>query len=287
MANVRVIKRRIRSVQNTAKVTRAMEMIAASKMRRSQQRLLAGRPYSDTMLELMGHLAAQIGDGGDDLPPLLQRRDVKRIEIIHITPDRGLCGGLNSNLNRFAGRFILDHDVEVSVIPVGRKGRDFMARSGRDVRAVFVDQGDRPTLLDTLPISHLAIEDYESGYADEVYVSYARYVSTVVQQPTMQKLLPVEPAQLESNMMSGYIYEPNSMEVMGSILPRFVEMQIYHAILESIGSEQSARMVAMRNATDSATDMIQSLTLLMNKLRQESITTELLDIVGGAAALEG
>ena len=262
-------------------------MIAASKMRRSQQRLLAGRPYSDTMLELMGHLAAQIGDGGDDLPPLLQRRDVKRIEIIHITPDRGLCGGLNSNLNRFAGRFILDHDVEVSVIPVGRKGRDFMARSGRDVRAVFVDQGDRPTLLDTLPISHLAIEDYESGYADEVYVSYARYVSSVVQQPTMQKLLPVEPAQLESNMMSGYIYEPNSMEVMGSILPRFVEMQIYHAILESIGSEQSARMVAMRNATDSANDMIQSLTLLMNKLRQESITTELLDIVGGAAALEG
>ena len=287
MANVRVIKRRIRSVQNTAKVTRAMEMIAASKLRRCQQRLLAGRPYSDTMLELMGHLAAQIGDYGDDVPALLRRRDVKRIEIVHITPDRGLCGGLNSNLNRFAGRFMLDHDAEVSVIPVGRKGRDFMVRSGRDVRAVFVDQGDRPTLLDTLPISRLAIEDYESGYVDEVYVSYGLYVSTVVQRPTMQKLLPVEPAQLESSMMSGYIYEPDSMQVLGAILPRFVEMQIYHAILESIGSEQSARMVAMRNATDSANDMIQSLTLLMNKVRQESITTELLDIVGGAAALGG
>ncbi|MDA0988031.1 MAG: ATP synthase F1 subunit gamma [Chloroflexi bacterium] len=287
MANIRIIKRRIRSVQNTAKVTSAMEMIAASKMRRSQQRLLAGRPYSDTMLELMGHLAAQIGDNGDDVHPLLRRREVKRIEVIHITPDRGLCGGLNSNLNRFTGQFLLDHDVLASVIPVGRKGRDFMVRSSRDVRAVFVDQGDRPTLLDTLPIAHLAIEDYESGYADEVYVSYGRFVSTVVQRPTMQKLLPVEPVQMESNMMSGYIYEPNSMQVLGSILPRFVEMQIYHAILESIGSEQSARMVAMRNATDSANDMIQSLTLLMNKMRQESITTELLDIVGGAAALEG
>lgn len=287
MANIRIIKRRIRSVENTAKVTSAMEMIAASKMRRSQQRLLAGRPYSDTMLELMGHLAAQIGDNGDDVHPLLRRREVKRIEVIHITPDRGLCGGLNSNLNRFAGRFLLDHDVPASVIPVGRKGRDFMVRSSRDVRAVFVDQGDRPALLDTLPISHLAIEDYESGYADEVYVSYGRFVSTVVQRPTIQKLLPVEPVQMESNMMSGYIYEPNSMQVLGSILPRFVEMQIYHAILESIGSEQSARMVAMRNATDSANDMIQSLTLLMNKVRQESITTELLDIVGGAAALEG
>jgi F-type H+-transporting ATPase subunit gamma len=162
-----------------------------------------------------------------------------------------------------------------------------MVRTSRDVRAVFVDQGDRPTLLDTLPIAHLVIEDYESGYADEVYIAYGHYVSTVVQRPTMQKLLPVDPAQMESNMMSGYIYEPDSMQALGSILPRFVEMQIYHAILESIGSEQSARMVAMRNATDSANDMIQSLTLLMNKVRQESITTELLDIVGGAAALTG
>jgi F-type H+-transporting ATPase subunit gamma len=287
MANIRVIKRRIRSVQNTAKVTRAMEMIAASKMRRSQQRLLASRPYSETILEVMGHLAAQIGDIGDDAHPLLRRREVKRIEIIHVTPDRGLCGGLNSNLNRFVGRFILDNNSPAAVIPVGRKGRDFMVRSGRDVRAVFVDQGDRPSLLDVLPIARLAMDDYESEYVDEVYVAYGRFVSTVVQHPTIQKLLPVEPAQMESGMMSGYIYEPNAAQVLGSLLPRFVEMQVYHALLESIGSEQSARMVAMRNATDSANDMIQALTLLMNKVRQESITTELLDIVGGAAALEG
>ena len=287
MPNIRTIRRRIRSVQNTAKVTRAMEMIAASKMRRSQQRLLAGRPYADTMLEVLGHLAAQAGDTGDDVHPLLRRREVNRIELIHITPDRGLCGGLNSNLNRFAGRFLLDQAVPGAIVPVGRKGRDFMVRASRDVRAVFVDIGDVPSLLDTLPISHLAIDDYETGYVDEVYVSYARFGSTVIQRPTIQKLLPVEPSHLESNQKSGYIYEPNSIQVMGSLLPRFVEMEIYHAILESIGSEQSARMVAMRNATDSANEMIQDLTLLMNKVRQETITKELLDIVGGAAALRG
>jgi F-type H+-transporting ATPase subunit gamma len=287
MPNIRIIRRRIRSVQNTAKVTRAMEMIAASKLRRSQQRLLASRPYSDTIMEVMGHLAAQTGDLGDDAHPLLQRREVNRVEVIHVTPDRGLCGGLNSNLNRFVGRFVLDQAVPVSVIPVGRKGRDFMVRSSRDVRAVFVDQGDRPNLIDVLPIARLAMDDYESGYVDEVYVAYGRFVSTVVQRPTIQKLLPVEPAEMEPGAMSGYIYEPDSAQVLASLLPRFVEMQVYHAILESIGSEQSARMVAMRNATDSANEMIQGLTLLMNKVRQESITTELLDIVGGAAALEG
>ncbi len=287
MPNIREIRRRIRSVQNTAKVTRAMEMIAASKLRRSQQRLLAGRPYADTMMEVLGHLAAQSGDIAESGHPLLARREVRRVEIIHITPDRGLCGGLNSNLNRAAGRFMLEQGVPVSVIPVGRKGRDFMVRSSDDVRAVFVDLGDRPTQLDTLPISRLAIDDYESGYADEVYVSYSRFVSTVVQRPTMQKLLPVEPTELEGSLSAGYIYEPNSLEVMTSLLPRFVEMQVYHAVLESIGSEQSARMVAMRNATDAANDMIQALTLLMNKVRQDTITKELLDIVGGAVALEG
>ena len=287
MANIRVIRRRIRSVQNTAKVTRAMEMIAASKMRRSQQRLLAGRPYAETMMEVLGHLAAQIGDIGDVAHPLLSRREVQRVAIVHITPDRGLCGGLNSNLNRAAGRFILDQSVPVSVIPVGKKARDFAVRTNLNVRAVFTDLGDRPALLDTLPISRLAIEDYESGYVDEVYISYARFVSTVVQRPVIQKLLPVDAAQLEPSLVAGYIYEPNSLQVMGSLLPRFVEMQIYHALLESIGSEQSARMVAMRNATDSANEMIRDLTLLMNKVRQESITTELLDIVGGVAALEG
>ncbi|MSQ22019.1 MAG: ATP synthase F1 subunit gamma [Dehalococcoidia bacterium] len=286
MANIRIIRRRIRSVQNSAKITKAMQMIAASKMRRAQQLTLAGRPYSEKMRDVLADLAAQPADA-EEVHPLLRHRDVKRIEVIHITPDRGLCGGLNSNLNRTTGRFILEQNVPVSVVTVGRKGRDFMVRFGREVRAVFTDLGDRPRVADILPIARLAIDDYTSGYADQVLITYADFVTTAVQRPVMQKLLPVEPASLPPGQATGYIYEPRSLEVLDALLPRFVEMQLYHALLESIASEHSARMVAMRAATDNALDMIDSLTLMLNKARQESITRELLDIVGGAAALEG
>ncbi len=285
VSNVRTIRRRIRSVQNTAKITKAMQMIAASKMRRAQQLSIAGRPYSEKMRTVLADLASQAGED-EQSHPLLQKRDVKRVQIVHITPDRGLCGGLPSNLNRSAGQFILDRESPVSILSVGRKGRDFMARTGRDLRAVFTDLGDRPSLEDTLPIARLAIEDYVSGLADEVYLSYGVFVSTATQRPTMQRLLPVEPAELEPGQAVGYIYEPHSLQVLGELLPRFVEMQIYHAMLESVASEHSARMVAMQNATDAANDMIDGLTLLLNKVRQESITKELLDIVGGVAALE-
>ncbi len=285
VSNVRTIRRRIRSVQNTAKITKAMQMIAASKMRRAQQLSIAGRPYSEKMRTVLADLASQAGED-EQSHPLLQKRDVKRVQIVHITPDRGLCGGLPSNLNRSAGQFILDRESPVSVLSVGRKGRDFMARTGRDLRAVFTDLGDRPSLEDTLPIARLAMEDYVSGLADEVYLSYGVFVSTATQRPTMQRLLPVEPAELEPGQAVGYIYEPQSLQVLGELLPRFVEMQIYHAMLESVASEHSARMVAMQNATDAANDMIDGLTLLLNKVRQESITKELLDIVGGVAALE-
>ncbi len=285
VSNVRTIRRRIRSVQNTAKITKAMQMIAASKMRRAQQLSIAGRPYSEKMRTVLADLASQAGED-EQSHPLLQKRDVKRVQIVHITPDRGLCGGLPSNLNRSAGQFILERESPVSILSVGRKGRDFMARTGRDLRAVFTDLGDRPSLEDTLPIAHLAIEDYISGLADEVYLSYGVFVSTATQRPTMQRLLPVEPAELEPGQAVGYIYEPQSLQVLGELLPRFVEMQIYHAMLEAVASEHSARMVAMQNATDAANDMIDGLTLLLNKVRQESITKELLDIVGGVAALE-
>ena len=285
MANVRTLKRRIRSVQNTAKITKAMQMIAASKMRRAQQMTLDGRPYAEKMRGVLADLAAQPAEA-EEVHPLLRHREVQRIQIIHITPDRGLCGGLNSNLNRISGRFVLEQAAAVSVVTVGRKGRDFMVRYGRDVRAVFTDIGDRPTVADILPIAHLAIEDYTSGNVDQVMVTYAQFVSTAVQRPVMQQLLPVEPATLEPGQAVGYIYEPDSLTVLGALLPRFVEMQLYHAVLESIASEHSARMVAMRNATDNANDMMDSLTLMLNKVRQESITKELLDIVGGVAALE-
>jgi F-type H+-transporting ATPase subunit gamma len=211
---------------------------------------------------------------------------VKRIGIVHITPDRGLCGGLNTYLNRHTASFILGQNVPVTLIVVGRKGRDFMLRYGRDIRAEFTGIGDRPSLADTLPISRIVVEDYANGLVDQVYLVYAQFISTMVQRPKLEELLPIEPARIERIENVEYIYEPSAAFVLDQLLPRHVEMQVYHAILESIASEQSARMVAMRNATENANDMIQDLTLTLNKARQEMITKELLDIVGGAAALE-
>ena len=284
MANIRLIRRRIRGVQSTAKITKAMEMIATLKMRRAQERGLAGRPYSQKIHQVLADLAA-LPQAGDSLPPLLQRRPVTKIAIVHITPDRGLCGGLNANINRRTASFILEQEVPVTLICVGRKGLDFMRRYGRNIRAEFTRLGDKPGLLDTLPISRIVIDDYSSGLIDMVYLVNAQFISTMTQRPVLQQLLPIVPATIPRVQNVDYIYEPSPNMVLGELLPRFVEMQVYHAILESIASEQSARMVAMRNATDNANDLIQDLTLMYNKARQESITKELLDITGGAAAL--
>ena len=284
MADIRVIRRRIRGIQNTAKITRAMEMVAASKMKRAQERGLAGRPYSEKIQQVIANLAA-LPEAGRALHPLLQRRPVAKVAIVHITPDRGLCGGLNTNLNRLTASFILEQAVSVTLVTVGRKGLGFMRRYGRDIRAEFTQLGDRPSLLDTLPVSRVIIDDYSSAIVDLVYLVYAKFISTMVQRPVLQQLLPVEPASIPAAQNVDYIYEPDPDVVLGELLPRFVEMQVYHAILESIASEQSARMVAMRNATDNANELITDLTLMYNKARQESITRELLDIAGGAAAL--
>jgi F-type H+-transporting ATPase subunit gamma len=284
MPDIRKVKRRIRGVQNIAKITRAMEMIAASKMRKAQERGLAGRPYSEKIEQVISDLAALPDIGLQH--PLLQRRPVEKIAIVHITPDRGLCGGLNANLNRGLVRFILEQKKDTRVLAVGRKGRDFATRSGIDMTAEFIQMGDQPAFLDTLPISHIVIDDYSNGAVDMVYISYAQFISTMAQKPVMKQLLPVEPALIPRGENVDYIYEPGATAVLGGLLPRFVEMEIYHAILESIASEQSARMVAMRNATDSANELIGDLTLLYNKARQEAITKELLDITGGVVALE-
>ena len=284
MADIRLIRRRIKGIQSTAKISRAMEMIATLKMRRAQERGLAGRPYSEKIHQVIADLAA-LPQGETPLHPLLQRRPVNKIAIIHITPDRGLCGGLNANLNRKTARFILEQKIAVTLITIGRKGRDFMRRYGREIRAEFTALGDRPSLLDTLPISRIIIDDYTDGIIDLVYLVYAQFISTMAQKPLVQQILPVEPAEVPRAQNVDYIYEPGPGVVLGELLPRFVEMQVYHAILESIASEQSARMVAMRNATDNANEFIEELTLMYNKARQESITKELLDITGGAAAL--
>ena len=287
MPSVRDIRRRIRSVDNTAKVTNAMSLIAASKMRRAQNSVLEGRPYSVKIQEVIAHLAAQPMDDESSAQPLLAVRPVEKATVLMISPDRGLCGGLHANLNRRVGQFILNQEVPIQAIAVGRKGRDFMARTNQDLKATFTDLGETPLLVDTHAISHMVIDSYCDGEADEVYLAYTQYVSTMVQEPVIEKLLPIAPAELTASESVGYIYEPGNLAVLQNLLPRFVEMQIYHAILEAIASEQSARMVAMRAATDNATELAGDLTLTMNKLRQESITNELLDLIGGQIALQG
>ncbi|MXZ92798.1 MAG: ATP synthase F1 subunit gamma [Chloroflexi bacterium] len=287
MPSVRDIRRRIRSIENTGKVTNAMSLIAASKMRRAQLAVTDGRPYAEKIHEVIALLAAQPSDDDDTAHPLLQVRPVNNVGMVVITPDRGLAGGMHATINRRVAQFILDSDATVRSIVVGRKGRDFMVRYTDTVQAVFTDLSDRVALADTTAISRLVIDGYSSGQFDEVHLAYMRFVSTVQQEPVVQRILPVEPAALEAAERVGYIYEPNPAVVLSALLPQFVEMQVYHAILESIASEQSARMVAMRNATDNANQLASDLTLVMNKLRQDSITNELLDLVGGQIALEG
>jgi len=285
MISPRLLRRRIRSVQNTAKITKAMEMIATAKMRRAQENALAGRPYNDKIQQVISDLAAETSSDGALHPLLEKRAKVNKIAIVHITTNRGLCGGLNANMNRLTGSFILQQSAPVTLITIGRKGRDFMHRNQRDLRAEFTKIGDRPKLLDTIPISHIVLEDYTSGFVDQVYIAYPRFFTVMAQNPTMEQLLPLEPAPIPKSETTEFIYEPSPQFVLSELLPRYVEMRIYHAILETIASEQAARMVAMRNATENANEVINELTLILNKARQEMITTELLDITGGVESL--
>jgi F-type H+-transporting ATPase subunit gamma len=261
-----------------------MEMIASAKMKRAQDQAIAGRPYAEKISQVIADLAAE-SQLRAEAHPLLQKREVKQIAIVHITTDRGLCGGLNANLNRLVGRFIMEQTVPVTLIAVGRKGRAFILQCGQNMRAEFSGISDRPALGETLPISRVVIDDYTNGQADLVYLAYPRLVTTMVQRPTMEVLLPVEPATIPSTQTAEYIYEPEPSMVLNELLPRFVELQVYHAMLELTASEQSARMVAMRNASDNANEFVQDLTLTLNKIRQEAITKEICDISGATEAL--
>ena len=284
MASIQALRRRIRSIQGTTKIVRAMEMVATAKMRRTQQRALAGRPYTEKIRQVIADLAIEPRIKGRILP-LLQKREVKKIVLVHIGTDRGLCGGLNTNLNRQVGEFILQQKVPVTVITVGRKARAFARIAKLDVRAEFSGISDRATMQETMPISRVVIDDYSKGEMDLIYLAYPDFISTMVQKPTIQTLLPIEPTKLPTGQVAEYIYEPDPLSVLNELLPRFVEMEIYHAVIELIASEQSARMVAMRNAGDNAEDLIKDLTLSLNKARQEIITKEICDISGGAEAL--
>jgi len=287
MATIREIRRRIRSVTNTAKITRAMEMVAASKMRRAQINALAGRPYADKMRQMLADLAESIESLQLEAPhPLLERRPVERVAFVLVSTDRGLCGGLNANLNRYAASFALEKkDVEVKAIAVGRKGRDFLLRVGVPVIAEFANIGDYPSFDDIRPIARLLMDEYTSGGVDGVYLIFPLFVNTMVQRPEVRQVLPIEVPRGASSGSLQYIYEPSPTEVFEELLPRYVQRQVYEVILEKSASEQSARMVAMRSATDAANEMVQDLTLTYNKVRQDSITKELLDIAGGAEAL--
>jgi F-type H+-transporting ATPase subunit gamma len=275
-----------------------MQMIAASRMRRAQEQALASRPYAAKCWEILIHLAAQTGNIEQLHPLLMQRKGVKNIGIVLITSDRGLAGAYNSNIIRRTLRFMRENSrEEARLIAVGRKGRDLMIRFGRKVVAEFTDLPPRPSALDIAPIARLAIDGFLSGEFDEVYLAYTDFINTLSQDPTIRLLLPIRPGQIESKVMSEYlgqeqtmskaeyIYEPSPEMLLDTILPRFTELQVYQAVLEARASEESARMVAMRNATDNANDLIGDLTLTYNKARQDAITKEMLDIAGGAEAL--
>jgi F-type H+-transporting ATPase subunit gamma len=261
-----------------------MEMIASSKMRKAQERGLAGRPYSEKIKQVIADLAA-LPKTDEGIHPLMQKRTVQKIAVILVTPDRGLSGGLDANLNRKAASFILEQKVGVTSIVIGRRGIDFLRRFKREVRAEFSKLGDKPSLIDTLPVSRIIIDDYTQDLIDMAYIIYPKFINTMRQIPVIEQILPVIPAESKQKMHADFIFEPNPMAVLDQLLPRFIESEIYHVVLESIASEQSARMVAMRNATESANELLQALTLAYYKARQDSITSELLDIIGGASAI--
>lgn len=287
MASVRQIKRRVRSVTSIAKVTKAMELVAASKMRRSQIRALAARPYAEKIREILGDLAKQRVTAEEEQHPFLVARPVRNTLILYLGPNRGLAGGLPGNMNRRAASFALEQESPVRFVTVGRKGRDFIVRAGQPLVAEFT-MPDYPEQLDVLPVTRVILDEYNSGAADRVYMLYPRFVNTAVQAPTVRQLLPIEPEELTDITEEDidYIYEPEIHGVFDQLLPRYIEMTVYAAILENEASELSARMVAMRNATEAANEMIDTLTLVYNKARQEQITKELLDIVGGVEAMK-
>jgi F-type H+-transporting ATPase subunit gamma len=296
MPSTREIRRRIKSVKNTAQITKAMQMVASSKMRRAQERVQQSRPYADQLRGLVSRLARVTGEDVGEEIALLKQRPVRRIGFVVITPDGGLCGALPSNINRKAATTAIEEQRRfaeqgerpaVDYVAVGRKARDFVLRSQLHLIAEFTNYGDKPSLLDASAIAQVAVDAFLTEEVDVVYLVYAKFINTVNQQPTVVQLLPVQPPaeQDGEHKTVEYIYEPDAASIYEALLPRYVNVQVYQAMLEAVASEQSARMVAMKNATDNANDLIQDLTLTYNKARQASITTEILEVVSGAEAL--
>ena len=285
MPSQREIRRRIGSARNIKQITRAMQFVAASKLRRAQEATLASRPYREKLDEVIADLAAVMS--GED-HPLLEGRDLaqphNRLMVV-MTSDRGLAGALNTNTIRFALREIVDHTGDLKVVTVGRKGRDAMRRSRVPIAAHFEGFGDRPAFTDTLPLARLVTDDFVAGTYDRVDVVYSRFISTLTQKPVLEQLLPVVPAaDTEGIPGNQFLFEPNPDEVLRALLPRYVATRLFQAVLESKASEESSRMVAMKNATENAEELIDDLTLSYNKVRQANITREMVEIASGAQA---
>jgi F-type H+-transporting ATPase subunit gamma len=282
VASQREIRRRIGAVRNIKQITRAMQFVAASKLKRAQEATLSARPYSDKIDEVLADLAAVLG--AEDHPLLAEREGGRRL-ILVMTSDRGLAGPLNTNTIRYAAREITTDSRDLAVVSVGRKGRDAMRRARVPIVAHFDAFGDRPTFADALPLARLATDEFVSGRANRIDLLFSRFESTLVQRPTLQQLLPVEPAEdTEGIPGNQFIFEPSPGAVLERMLPRYVAARIFQAVLEANASFFSSQMVAMKNATENAEELIDDLTLSYNKVRQANITREMIEIASGAQA---
>jgi len=285
MATLRDIQRRIRSVQSTQKITKAMKLVAASKFRRAQERILAARPYATKMRELLAGLG---GQAGDEPQPLLTRRETERKRLVIITADKGLCGAFNSNILRESLRFLRGAaEASVTLVVVGKKARDFYRRRQFAVKSEMLGIFDRLAYSHAQELAGGLMQDYLAGDVDEVHLMYNEFRSVAVQHPVSQQLLPIETESGgdDAGPQEEYLYEPGPEAILASLLPRHVTVQVYRALMESAAGEYGARMTAMEAASKNAREMIHLLTIQYNKARQERITKELLDIVGGAESL--
>lgn len=299
MATERELNKRIKSVKNISQVTSALAAVSASKANKAQRQVEATRDYAGKAFEILNNLASQPGVGSTGHPLLTARENIQNATVILITADRGLAGAYNTNVVARAEAFIQALPIPAQVITVGRKGRDLMVRRGYNVVATFDGMPDSPSILDVTPIAQIVTGDYLAGKVDEVFIAYTNFINLVTRRPLVQQLLPLRPLDFEGMAVSEYLrtvdlagvservysYEPGPAELLDIIVPRFTQLQIYQSVLEALASEHSARYVAMNNATDNAAELIEILILDRNKARQASITSEILDIVGGAQAL--
>ena len=286
MPSLIVIRRRIRSIKNTQQITKAMKMVSAAKLRRAQDRVISSRPYATLLRKVLGNVAAAVeGDEHTVENPLLARRPENRVLLVLITADKGLAGAFNTNLIKGAQRFFTERGTaKVTLELIGRKGRDFFKKRGAVVSGEHLGLAAKPVYLDMAAIARKAMEMFRNDEIDAVYALYNQFKSVATQQLTVSRVLPAELP--EQSAPVDYIFEEPPAEMLDDLLPRYVEMELYRALLESSASEHAARMTAMDAATSNASEMIDKLTLYMNRVRQSSITKEIIEVVSGAAAAE-